>query len=265
MAETTLCVRLLSHTPDPEETVVMAARICYAGCDIAALAQKVAHSDVRKFIERLLSMGHMSPMEHASFTFGVEGVSRALLAQLTRHRIASFSVQSQRYVELGGEEGFGYVVPPAIAALGDDARQKYQGQMHTLQQWYDEWRGALGGGKTALEDARFVLPNACATTLMMTMNARELMHFFTLRCCMRAQWEIRQLAWAMLGCCLRVAPNLFASAGPACVHGGCAEGDMSCGMAKGVHTLRHELGKLAPDAGDGELVKWACEEAGSRE
>lgn len=139
-------------------------------------------------------------------------MSRALLAQLTRHRLASFSVQSQRYVSMA--EGFDYVIPPAIEALGEDAKQEFIRQMETMQAWYCDWQEKLGGaGESANEDARFVLPNAAATRLVMTMNARELMHFFSLRCCNRAQWEIREMAWQMLALCKQAAPALFEHAG----------------------------------------------------
>ena len=184
--------------------------------------------DQRAFVERVMQRGHLSVTEHANFTFAVEGVSRALLAQLTRHRLASFSVQSQRYVSMA--EGFDYVIPPAIEALGEDAKQEFIRQMETMQAWYCDWQEKLGGaGESANEDARFVLPNAAATRLVVTMNARELMHFFSLRCCNRAQWEIRELAEKMFTLVYPVAPHIFAKAGPACLCGACPEGKMCCG------------------------------------
>ena len=230
MAQAKLKVILLRATPDPDELVALGARLCYARADLDALQQKVESGDQRGFVERVMQRGHLSVTEHASFTFAVEGVSRALLAQLTRHRIASFSVQSQRYVSMA--DGFDYVIPPAIEALGEDERQEFIRQMETMHTWYCHWQEKLGGAKeSANEDARFVLPNAAATRLVMTMNARELMHFFSLRCCNRAQWEIRQLACKMLELVKNVAPNVFSDAGPACVRGGCSEGKMSCGKA----------------------------------
>ena len=163
-----------------------------------------------------------------AFTFAVEGVSRALLAQLTRHRIASFSVQSQRYVSMA--KGFDYVIPPAIEALGESEKQEFIRQMDTIHEWYCHWQEKLGGAKeSANEDARFVLPNAASTRLLVTMNARELMHFFSLRCCNRAQWEIREMAWQMLTLCKQAAPALFEHAGPACVSGACPEEKNTCG------------------------------------
>jgi len=162
-------------------------------------------------------LGHLSPFEHASFTFLIEGVSRVLLAQLTRHRIASFSVRSQRYVK---EENFGYIVPPAIEELGTEALMKYKKQMATLSDWYHEWNLILGDkGESSNEDARFILPNATETKIMMTMNARELFHFFELRCCHRAQWEIRQLANHILEAVTVISPALFDSAGARCQKG----------------------------------------------
>ena len=220
MAQAKLKVILLRATPDPDELVALGARLCYAKADLDALQQRVESGDQRAFVERVMQRGHLSVTEHANFTFAVEGVSRALLAQLTRHRLASFSVQSQRYVSMA--EGFDYVIPPAIEALGEDAK--------------------LGGaGESANEDARFVLPNAAATRLVVTMNARELMHFFSLRCCNRAQWEIREMAWQMLALCKQAAPALFEHAGPACVSGPCPEGKSTCGKAAEVREKAQNL------------------------
>ena len=228
MAQAKLKVILLRATPDPDELVALGARLCYARADLDALQQKVESGDQRGFVERVMQRGHLSVTEHASFTFAVEGVSRALLAQLTRHRIASFSVQSQRYVSMA--DGFDYVIPPAIEALGEDERQEFIRQMETMHTWYCRWQEKLGGAKeSANEDARFVLPNAAATRLVMTMNARELMHFFSLRCCNRAQWEIRELAHRMLELARPTAPFVFADAGAPCVRGACPEGKMTCG------------------------------------
>ena len=228
MAQAKLKVILLRATPDPDELVALGARLCYARADLDALQQKVESGDQRGFVERVMQRGHLSVTEHASFTFAVEGVSRALLAQLTRHRIASFSVQSQRYVSMA--DGFDYVIPPAIEALGEDERQEFIRQMETMHTWYCRWQEKLGGAKeSANEDARFVLPNACETKMVVTMNARSLQNFFHLRCCRRAQWEIRQLAEEMLRLVYPVAPHLFRTAGPACVSGPCPEGRMCCG------------------------------------
>ena len=225
MPEVKLHVELVRHTLSPEETIAFGARLCYSRATIAGMREKVSRNDQTAFVEKLLSMGHESVLEHASFTFGVEGVSRVLLAQLTRHRLASFSVQSQRYVSY--ENGFGYIVPPRIAALGEEAAARYREQMDTLHAWYCQWQQALGEGSN--EDARFVLPGACETRLLMTMNARELRHFFSLRMCERAQWEIRELATQMHRLCMEAAPALFADAGPGCLRGPCPEGAKSCG------------------------------------
>ena len=228
MAQAKLKVILLRATPDPDELVALGARLCYARADLDALQQKVESGDQRGFVERVMQRGHLSVTEHASFTFAVEGVSRALLAQLTRHRIASFSVQSQRYVSMA--DGFDYVIPPAIEALGEDERQEFIRQMETMHTWYCHWQEKLGGAKeSANEDARFVLPNAAATRMLVTMNARELLHFLSLRCCNRAQWEIRELAHRMLELARPTAPFVFADAGAPCVRGACPEGKMTCG------------------------------------
>ena len=240
MAQAKLKVILLRATPDPDELVALGARLCYARADLDALQQKVESGDQRGFVERVMQRGHLSVTEHASFTFAVEGVSRALLAQLTRHRIASFSVQSQRYVSMA--DGFDYVIPPAIEALGEDERQEFIRQMETMHTWYCHWQEKLGGAKeSANEDARFVLPNACETQLVVTMNARSLFNFFSLRCCNRAQWEIREMAWQTLALCKQAAPSLFEHAGPACVSGACPEGKNTCGKAAEV---REKAGNL---------------------
>ena len=230
MAKAKLKVILLRATPDPDEIVALGARLCYAQADVESLRERVEAKDQQAFVERVMERGHLSVTEHASFTFAVEGVSRALLAQLTRHRIASFSVQSQRYVSMA--DGFDYVIPPSISALGEAEEREFIRQMETMHAWYRSWQEKLGGsGETANQDARFVLPNAAATRLLVTMNARELLHFFELRCCNRAQWEIREMAWQMLAACRREAPALFAGAGPACLRGDCPEGKNTCGRA----------------------------------
>lgn len=245
-----LNVKLLSAPPDPQTVVAMAARLCYSGADVEDLKHKTEEKDQTVFISRLTEMGHMSPVEHVSFTFGIEGVSRALLAQITRHRIASFSVQSQRYVDQTSG-GMNYILPPSIQALGEEAVAKYNKQMATIFGWYEEWVEALGGGcETARQDARMVLPNAAETKMLVSMNARELIHFFRLRSCQRAQWEIRALAWAMMGILEAKSPALFGKCGPGCVGGGCTEVHMSCGMAKEIREKREALSKFVEENKD---------------
>ncbi len=237
MPETHLHVELLAHTPEPEKTCALAARTCYSGLEYDELKALVDEKDQAAFLQRIMASGHLSVLEHASFTFGISGVSRALLAQITRHRIASFSVQSQRYVSL--EKGFGYIVPPRIRGLGEDAVKEFESQMAQMQAWYQGWQEKLG--ENANEDARFVLPNACETHITVTMNARELLHFFSLRCCNRAQWEIRALAREMLRLCKQVSPVIFESAGPGCVRGACPEGVKSCGQQAEMRLLYKNL------------------------
>ena len=218
---------LIRHTLSPEEVVALGARLCYSKARVDDLLDKVEAKDQTEFVHKIMSMGHDSVLEHASFTFGIEGVSRTLLAQITRHRVASFSVQSQRYVSY--EKGFGYIVPPKIEALGADAVAEFERQMDTMHQWYVQWQEKLGTGEGGNEDARFVLPGACETRMMVTMNVRELRHFFSLRMCSRAQWEIRALAAEMHRLCMEVAPTLFENAGPGCLRGACPEGEKTCG------------------------------------
>ena len=245
MPEVTPNVKLIRYTPAPEELIAMAGKLCYSAADLDDLGEGVAERDQTKYLSRLSEMGHYSTFEHASFTFGIEGVSRSLLAQITRHRIASFSVQSQRYVAMGDEErGFDYVMPPAIRALGEEAAEEYRRQMEQINEWYQAWRERLGGGTSANEDARFVLPNGAATRMLVTMNARELIHFLALRCCNRAQWEIREVAWQMLEQAYAAAPQLMRLAGPSCLHGACPEGRMSCGRAEEVRERMTRLQRL---------------------
>ncbi|MEE1197620.1 MAG: FAD-dependent thymidylate synthase [Acutalibacteraceae bacterium] len=241
-------VTLIAHTPDPERTIACAAKLCYSPSTIETVHQGLTDEKVTSFVEMLSEIGHESPIEHVSFTFGIEGVSRALLAQITRHRMASFSVQSQRYV---AEKSFEYVTPPEIAAV-PEAEALFKEAMAEDQRRYDEItailkekhkKAFLDAGKDektaermaekkAIEDARFVLPNACETKMILTMNCRSLLNFFRHRCCNRAQWEIQDVANQMLSLVKDVAPEIFKKAGPPCVAGGCPEGKMSCGMAK---------------------------------
>ncbi len=238
MPRSMMKVALVRHTLSPEEVVALGARLCYSKAHVDDLLTSVSQKDQNAFVQKIMGMGHDSVLEHASFTFGIEGVSRVLLAQITRHRLASFSVQSQRYVSY--ENGFGYIVPPKIEALGPDAVVEFEQQMDTMHQWYTAWQERLGTGEGGNEDARFVLPGACETRMMVTMNVRELRHFFSLRMCSRAQWEIRALATEMHRLCMEVAPALFANAGPGCLRGACPEGEKSCGKAGDIKRARKE-------------------------
>ncbi len=234
MPEAKLKVLLLRHTPGPEEVVAMAAKLCYSASDVEGLKEKIAAKDQKAFVEKLVSVGHMSPIEHVSFTFGIEGISRACSHQLVRHRVASYSQQSQRYVK---ETLFDYVIPETIKA--DKALTKsFEKYMRQAQKAYDEMMDGLAKmgitGENAQQDARFLLPNAAETKIVVTMNARELLHFFRVRCCNRAQWEIRAMATWMLKLAKGAAPVIFKDAGPGCVNGKCPEGKMSCGKHKEV-------------------------------
>jgi len=215
-------VALLQYTPDPERTVALAARLCYSPADIDELKEKFSTADIRNFLEKIMSLGHQSVLEHASFTFGIEGISRVTSHQLVRHRIASFSQQSQRYVS--HKERFAAVVPPTIADR-PEVLARYEAQLAALHQTYADM---VVAGIPA-EDARYILPNATETKIMVTMNARALLNFLELRCCERAQWEIRAMAVEMLRLAREVAPIIFENAGPGCLTGPCPEGTMTCG------------------------------------
>ena len=227
--------------------MALGAKLCYSPSTIEDLSQKISSKDQSSFVKKIMDMGHESVLEHTSFTFGIEGVSRVLLAQLTRHRVASFSVQSQRYISY--KDGFNYIMPPKIAALGEDAQNEYHRQMKQMHEWYCEWQQRLGdAGEGSNEDARFVLPGACETRLILTMNVRELRHFLGLRMCNRAQWEIRALATEMHRLCMNVAPALFFDAGPGCLRGACPEGSKSCGKANAIRMERNDLiASMIPD------------------
>ncbi|WP_052465129.1 FAD-dependent thymidylate synthase [Geoalkalibacter subterraneus] len=217
-------VTLLAYSPDPEKTVAAAARLCYSDSDIAGLVAKFKESDHVSFLQKIMELGHFSVLEHISFTFGVEGISRACSHQLVRHRLASFSQQSQRYVDASAQAD-DYIVPQSVIDAGQ--QQRYKQAMESAWAYYRAMRNA---GVPA-EDARFVLPNAAETKMVLTMNARELLHFFNLRCCNRAQWEIRALAEKMLEIVHPEAPTIFSYAGPPCLHSACPEGSKTCGQA----------------------------------
>lgn len=250
-------VTLIAYTPNPEKVISASAKLCYTDTSASDLMDGLTDEKTKSFLEMLSDIGHQSPIEHSYFTFGIEGVSRTLLAQITRHRIASFSVQSQRYVK---KSNFVYITPPAIAndknaleifnqsmensfndynALADILEDKYFHEFKS--QGLTEKQAKSKAEKKAIEDARFVLPNACETKMVVSMNARSLMNFFSLRCCNRAQWEIKDVADKMLKLCCEVAPTLFKNAGPSCVRGVCPEGKMTCGKYNQVRNFYKEL------------------------
>lgn len=240
-------VTLIEHTPNPEKIVAAAAKLCYSDSGCENIMEGLDNDKTAAFVKMLSDMGHESPIEHVSFTFGIEGVSRSLLAQITRHRHASFSVQSQRYVR---KNNFIYITPPSISD-DDEINGLYIEAMETAYKAYNKISDMLfvkyfaeleesgmssnsaksKAEKMAIEDARFILPNACETKMVVTMNARSLINFFKLRCCNRAQWEIRALADEMFRLCYKAAPSLFGSAGPSCCLGQCTEGKMTCGKS----------------------------------
>jgi len=243
-------VELIRYTPDGERLVAAAARLCYSPVGVSEIEDSLDEEKIESFLSLLVDLNHESPIEHVTFTFGVEGVSRSLTHQLVRHRIASYSQQSQRYVRL---DQFQYIIPPAIEKnkiakalfvksmeesqhhydeitnlLFEDLYEKY------LEEGLSEKEARLKAEKEAIEDARYIFPNACETKIVFTMNARSLLNFFRLRTCLRAQWEIRELATAMLKEVKKVYPILFKNAGPKCLNGPCPEGKMTCGKIKEV-------------------------------
>lgn len=243
-------VELLRYTPDGEKLIASAAKLCYSPVGFSQIEEELNDDKIDRFLNLLMDLGHESPIEHVSFTFGAEGISRTLTHQLVRHRIASYSQQSQRYVKLNQ---FEYIVPPHIKnnekaktlfikAMEED--QKYYDEISALlfenhyskyiEEGLNEKQAKMKAEKEAIEDARYIFPNACETKIVFSMNARSLLNFFKLRCCNRAQWEIRNLAIEMLKEVKKVYPILFKNAGPSCVHGPCPEGNMTCGKIKEV-------------------------------
>lgn len=244
-----LKVLLVEHTPNPELVIAKAAKLCYSSVGIEKMNEKMDSESIDKFINMLMSYGHESPVEHVSFTFAIEGVSRSLTHQLVRHRIASYSQQSQRYVKLAQ---FEYVIPPEIEK-DEKAKSIFISSMENNQKAYNELADILksryveegmsnsASEKKAIEDARYVFPNACETKIVVTMNVRSLLNFFKHRCCNRAQWEIREMAFEMLRQVKQISPSIFKYSGPSCIKDGCPEGKMTCGMMQEVRERYNKL------------------------
>jgi len=215
-----LKVKLLRYTADAELLCGAAALTSTKSGSPSEILEKMNVETAEKIIRRVTGYGHVSVIEHASFTFSIEGVSRAMTHQLVRHRIASFTQQSQRYVAYDTLEK--YVIPQSVAN-NVEAQKIFDEALEKISETYQKLL-KLGISK---EDARFILPNAAKTNIIVTMNARELRHFFNLRCCARAQWEIREAATEMLKQARKAAPALFENVGPSCVElGYCLEGKM---------------------------------------
>ncbi|WP_027339558.1 FAD-dependent thymidylate synthase [Halonatronum saccharophilum] len=224
-------VKLINYTPNPERTVAAAARLCYSPTGAESLLDSMDRNDIERLLGIILGNGHLSTLEHISFTFAVEGISRVASHQLVRHRIASYSQQSQRYVKEKGQ--FEYIVPKKIKE-DKEMVKLFKENMKKQQKVYDELTAKLMDSgykeKEAIEAARYVLPNATETKIVISMNGRSLLHFFELRCCERAQREIRDMAKKMLRQVREVAPIIFKKAGPLCeTERRCKEGKLSCG------------------------------------
>ena len=241
-----LIVELMRYTPDGEKLIASAAKLCYSPVGIREIEDNLEEDKISSFLTLLMDLNHESPIEHINFTFGVEGVSRTLTHQLVRHRIASYSQQSQRYVKL---DQFEYIIPPAIESNAK-AKEIFIETMEKDQASYDEISEILfkehydsyireglkekaarsKAEKEAIEDARYIFPNACETKIICTMNLRSLINFCHHRCCRRAQEEINKLAWTMVEEIEKVSPLLAKSLGASCQFGPCPEGSMCCMM-----------------------------------
>lgn len=219
-------VTLIDHTINPEAKIAIAARMCYTNLPATEMIANLTEEKCLEMVKKIIDVKHDSILEHVSFTFVIEGVSRVLTHQLVRHRIASYHQRSQRYVKEGDAE---VICPPSIS-ITPGAAKVFNETMATINEAYLKLvkLGVPG------EDARYVLSSATASQIMVTMNARTLIHFFELRCCMRAQWEIRAMADAMLEKVREELPTVFNKVGPSCytANGRCPEGKMSCGKMK---------------------------------
>lgn len=217
-------VSLISHTPNPELVISVSARSSYKEGTPTEIFEKMSRPEnaekIKKDMKDMIRHNHLSPVEHASFTFALEGISRACTHQLVRHRIASYTQQSQRFVKVNTQNDEWYVVPETLD--NEEKKEKFKEKMKAIASWYEE----LTEEGILPEDARFLLPNATKTNIVVTMNARELLHFFNLRLCARAQWELREVGTEMLKLAKKVAPALFENAGPSCMKGFCPEGEL---------------------------------------
>ena len=241
MPQAHLQVKILAHTPEPLSVIYASFRQCYHQGYVGDMWERLQNGEIStekqaEFVRNIITSGHESPIEHVTFTFALSGVSRALTHQLVRHRIASYSQQSQRYVDAGGME---YILPPSIKR-NPEILARYEAFMEEVGKAYHDIKTMLeedGRGSLAKEDARMVLPQAAASNIVVTMNCRSLLNFFEHRCCTRAQWEIRDCANKMLLECRKVLPEIFKSAGGKCERlGYCPEGEKFC---CGRYPVRH--------------------------
>jgi thymidylate synthase (FAD) len=213
-------IKLIGFTPKPEKLPAMAAKLTHSKSKPEDL-DKSSDKELKAILEHVMNLGHTSVIEHTSFSFAISDVSRSLTHQLVRHRIASYAQQSQRYVNLSEPN---YVTPPKIAK-NKEMKKAYDETMENIWNEYNKLQ-KLG---IPIEDSRYILPNAACTNIIVTMNARSLLNFFELRCCLHAQWEIRQLANMMLREVKKVAPTIFKNAGPSCKSKGiCPENKKDC-------------------------------------
>lgn len=235
---------LLRHTPDPDRLVALAARRCYSSRAADDIEGHLSQEEIERLLGFLRQRNHLSPFEHADFTFSADGISRALSHQLVRHRIASYSQESQRYVNYMKTPELPYVVPPSVAKNSDALEIFDRAVNHTLA----AYREMVNAGVPP-EDARYIFPNAIETKLVFTMNARSLFNFFEQRCCIKAQWEIRQLAFDMLKAVRQVAPQIFKSAGAPCqfaISPYCRENDLECPQYKSMQQRMSKNGQTNP-------------------
>ena len=232
LSELDSTITLLSYTANPDLTVAVAARRCYSNTPTKQLWEELSKSKEKqeKIIDRVVKDGHTSTLEHASFTFGVDNVTRAFLAQITRHRVGiAFSVQSQRYCDLQGTpvEDLYY---PDSQNNGVIYKEAYENALQSYEQ--------LEKSGEKLEDARMVLPNGFPTSMVISMNAREIRHVLGLRMCVHAQKEIRQIATAIKYLVTPVAPLIFKNLGANCQqYGFCPENSRGCGKFPTINEL----------------------------
>jgi thymidylate synthase (FAD) len=251
-------LELIAWTPQAEKVCAAAARLCYQAVNLDSFTE-IPQEKVKALLSRVIANGHHSILEHASFTFAAEGLSRVCTHQLVRHRIASYSQQSQRHVKVEETE---FVIPPRIRQ-SPSFRKLFE---ESVKVSWDSYKALIEQG-VPVEDARYLLPQASKSRLVFTMNARELWHFFELRCCEKAQWEIRSLAFLALQKVKEVAPNIFQNAGPFCFHGSCPEAEFPCWRAGSLFFIQKKkaflklLPKIAPEFTEIKLEAYYRERA----
>lgn len=235
-------VYIIARTSNPLQTIETAARTCYSDKSPKEIIEDIKnhpnHEKSMKYVRGVFKSGHLSVFEHVSFTFGIEDVSRAFLAQITRHRLASFSVRSQRYVDM--RSAYQNTIEETLKYLSN---MKEENVIKYINESFEGYNASLEDGDLK-EMARLLLPEATLTTMVVTMNVRELVHLFSLRLCVRAWKPMRDVVEKMYECVMEELPEVFELVGPSCkTLGYCPEGNRSCGKAPTIKQLKEAYDK----------------------